>query len=120
MHLSLIGLGSTLGLVLGNAGTSTTDLLSLVLGLLDGPSAPLDFVLDSETDQSVLGLELAKGIFTVIDDAESSGLSSSELGAESEKNNKVGGGLVHGADNLLEFSLGYVGTSRVDDVNDHL
>lgn len=116
----LIVLGSTLRLVLSNRGTSTTDLLALVLGLLDGLTRLLCTGLNSKTDETVLGLELAEGIFVVVDDAESGGLSSSELGAESEKDDKLGVGLVHASDNFLELGLGNVGTSRVDDINNHL
>ena len=104
--------------MLGNTGSGTTDLLPLVLGLFDGLSALFLLLLNTKTDQSVLRLELAKSVLRVVNDAESSGLSSSELGAESEKNNEVGGGLVHGSDDFLKFGFGNVGTSRVDDVND--
>lgn len=119
-HLSLVGIGSTLRLVLGNTGTSTTNLLPLVLGFLDGLSTPLYLALNSETDQSVLGLKFAEGIFRIVNDAKAGGFSSSVFGAESEENDEIGGGLVHGANDFLELGLGDIGASGVDDVNDHL
>ena len=117
---SLLILSSTLRLVLSNGGSSTTDLLALVLGLLDGLTRLLGTGLKSKTHKTVLGLELLKGIFVVVDYAESSGLSTSELGTESEKNNELAIGLVHASDNFLKLGLGHIGTSRVDDINNHL
>ena len=117
---NLIGLGSTVRLVLGNRSTSTTNLLSLVLGLLHCLTRPLNLGGKSKTDETVLGFELHESILVVVNDAEASGLSTSELGAEAEENDELGVGLVHAAYNFLEFGLGYVGTSRVDDVNNHL
>lgn len=116
----LIVLGSTLRLVLSNGGTSTTDLLALVLGFLDGLTRLLCTGLNSKPDKTVLGLELPESIFVVVDDAESGRLSTSELGAESEENDKLGISLVHASDNFLKLGLGHVGTSRVDDINNHL
>ena len=116
----LIVLGSTLRLVLSNGGSSTTNLLALVLGFLDGLTRLLGTGLKSKTYKTVLGLELLEGIFVVVDYAESSGLSTSELGTESEKNNELAIGLVHASDNFLELGLGHIGTSRVDDINNHL
>jgi hypothetical protein len=116
----LIVLGSTLRLVLSNRGTSTTDLLALVLGLLDGLTRLLGTLLESKTDKTVLGLELAEGILVVVDDAESGGLSTSVLGAESEETNELGIGLVHASDNFLKLGLGHIGTARMDDINNHL
>ena len=116
----LVILGGTLRLVLSNGGTSTTDLLALVLSLLDSLTTLLGPLLNSKTDKTVLGLELAKGILIVVDDTESSGLSTSELGTESEKYNQLGVSLVHTSNNFLELRLGNVGTARVDDINNHL
>eukprot|EP00985_Skeletonema_marinoi_P008731 scaffold3984_cov71-Skeletonema_marinoi.AAC.1 len=55
----------TLRLVLSNGGSSTTNLLALVLGFLDGLTRLLGTGLKSKTHKTVLGLELLKGIFVV-------------------------------------------------------
>ena len=116
----LIILGSTLSLVLSDRRTGTTDLLALVLGLLDGLTRLLGTRFKSKTDETVLGLKLAEGILIVVDDAESGGLSTSVLVTESEETNELAIGLVHASDNILQLGLGHIGTARVDDINNHL
>ena len=115
----LVG-SSTLGLVLGNGGSGTPDLLSLVLGLLHGLSGSFLPLNESLADLTVQRLELAQRILVLVDQAEPSALSSSELGLESEKNNQLRVGLVHASDNLLELRPGHIRASRVDHLDDHL
>jgi hypothetical protein len=106
--------------MLSNGASSTTDLLTLVLSLLDSLTGALCLGEDTQAYKTVLGLELHHSLLVVVDKAESGGLSSSELGAESEGDDKLGVSLVHTSDNSLELGLSYVSTSRVDDVYDHL
>ena len=116
----LIILGSTLCLMLSNRGTSTTDLLALVLRLLHCLAAPFLLLSQSKSDKTVLGFELHQGILVVVNDAKASRLSTSELGTEAEEDDERGGGLVHASDDFLKFRLGDIGAARVDDVNNHL
>jgi hypothetical protein len=111
---------STLGLVLGNAGTGTADLEALVLGLLDGLAGPFGAGLDALADEAVLGLELAEGVLVVVDEAEAGGLAATELGAEAKHDGELGISLVHTTDNLGELVLGNIGTAGVDDIDNHL
>lgn len=71
------------------------------------------------SDQSVPGLELQR-ILAIVNQGESGGLSSSELGPESEDDDLVFGGLVHAGQLLPELILGYIGSGRVENVHDHL
>ena len=112
--------GGTLGLVLGNTSAGTADLEALVLGLLDGLAGLLGAGLDALADEAVLGLELAEGVFVVVDEAEAGGLATTELGAEAEHDGELGIGLVHAANNLGELVLGNIGTAGVDDIDNHL
>ena len=112
--------GGTLGLVLGNTSAGTADLEALVLGLLDGLAGLLGAGLDALADEAVLGLELAEGVFVVVDEAEAGGLAATELGAEAEHDGELSIGLVHAANNLGELVLGNIGTAGVDDIDNHL
>ena len=112
--------GGTLGLVLGNTSAGTADLETLVLGLLDGLAGLLGAGLDALADEAVLGLELAEGVFVVVDEAEAGGLAATELGAEAEHDGELSIGLVHAANNLGELVLGNIGTAGVDDIDNHL
>lgn len=116
----LISLCSTLCLMLSNGTSGTTDLLALVLSFLHCLTRLLSLLEHSVTYKTVLRLELKAGLLVIVDEAESSGLSSSELGAASENDYKLWVSLVHLSDNLLELRLCYVSTSRVDDVDNHL
>lgn len=116
----LIGLGGALRLVLGDARSGTAGLLALVLRLLECLPAPLLLLGESLPHESVLGLELQKGVLVVVDDAEAGRLATAELGAEAEEHNELGVGLVHAADDALELGLGDVRATGVDDVDDHL
>ena len=106
--------------MLGNTASSTPDLLTLILGLLKSLTGFLSLGEHTLADQTVLGLELDHGLLIVVDEAKSGGTSSSKLGAESKEDAKLGVGLVHASNNFLELRLRDSGTSRMDDVNNHL
>lgn len=74
----------------------------------------------SDSDQSVLGLELLESLGGVVDEGEASGLATTELGAQAEDLDLLFLGLVQAAQLLLELDLGDVGTAGVEDVNHHL
>lgn len=74
---------------------------------------------ETYSDQAVPRLEL-EGVLRVVDEGEAGRLSSSELGAEAEDDDLVLGSLVHGRELVPELVLGDVGTSRVEDIDDHL
>lgn len=106
--------------MLSNRLSGTTDLLALILGLLHCLSGSLLGHEHSVAYKTVLGLKLDTGLLVVVNEAESGGLSSSELGAESEGDYELGISLVHGCDCVLELRLWYVCASRMDDVDNHL
>ena len=106
--------------MLSNGSTSTTNLLPLVLRLLDGLTALLLSLQQSLSDETVLGLELHQCLHLVVDDAKSRGLSAAELGTEAEEDDQFGVGLVHTADLFLQVGLGDVGAARMDNINNHL
>jgi len=106
--------------VLSNSTSSTTKLLALVLGLLESLTRLLNPGEESITYKTMLGLELDHGLLVVVNEAESGGLSSSELGAESKDDYEFGVCLVHTSDDSLEFGFSYVSASGVDNVNNHL
>ena len=116
----LIILGSTLGLVLSDGSTRTANLLALVLGLFHGLAAPVLLLLQSKSDETMLGFKLHQSILVVVNDAKARGLSTSKLGAEAKQHNQLRVSLVHASDHVLQFRFGYVGTARMDDVNNHL
>jgi len=119
-NLVCLIVSGTLGLVLGNAGSRTADLEFLVLGFLDGLSRVLLLLGDALAHHAVLWLELDHGVLVVVDEAESGGLATSELGAESEDDGELGVGLVHASQQLAELALGNIGASWMDHINDHL
>lgn len=82
--LTLSILGSTLSLVLSNTCTSTPNLKSLILGFLDGLPTGLTLLEKSQTYQTVLWFELHHTFLVVVDEAESSGFTTTEFGTESE------------------------------------
>lgn len=63
-----------------------------------------------------MGLELLHGLGGVVDKTESSGLATTELGAETEDGDLVLAGLVQASELLAELILGDVGTVGVQDV----
>jgi len=114
-RLFLLLLGSTLDL-----RRSTQSLLS-VLSLLALLSAwLLNLVGESNTNQSVMGLELLQGFWGIVDESETSCLSATELSLETENVDLVLVGLVHFGELASEFILGDVGSVWVEDINDHL
>lgn len=74
---------------------------------------------DTYADEAVLGLELHR-LTRVVDESETGGASTTESGSHTENNALLLGGLVHLGELLRELSLGDVGTSRVDDIENHL
>jgi hypothetical protein len=66
----------------------------------------------------VLWLVLLGGLKGIVDQGEASGASSTENGAETEKEDAVGlGDLEQLSDLLLKLSLTHVGSARVDDLD---
>ena len=119
MNILLLG-SSTLGLVLGDGSTRTSDLLALVLGFLDGLAGPFDSLGQSLTDQSVFRFKLAHGFFIVVNQAEASGLTTAELCLETKQDGQFRIRLEHATDDFLQFLLGNVRATRVKDVHNHL
>lgn len=106
--------------MLGNTRSGAPDLLSLVLGLLDGLAGSLLLLQESATDQSVLGLKLSHGILIVVDEAESSGLATSKLGSEAKELYELGISLVHASYHFLKLRLGDICPAGVNDVHNEL
>jgi hypothetical protein len=100
---------------------STTEGLLPVLALLPLLSAgTLGLGGHANSDEPVLGLELLHGLGRVIDKGETSGLATTEVGAETEDGDLVLLGLVEATELLAELLLGDVGAVGVEDINDHL
>ena len=70
----------------------------------------------ANSDEPVLGLELLHGLGRVIDKGETSGLATTEVGAETEDGDLVLLGLVEATELLTELLLGDVGAVGVEDV----
>ena len=116
----LIGTFGTLGLVLGNTGTRTSDLLSLVLRFLDRLSGCFFRFCNTLADHSVLWFEFDHGFFVVVNQTEPGALAATKLGSESEQDSEFRISLVHVRQKLGEFILGYIRPSRVNDIHNHL
>lgn len=71
---------------------------------------------ETNSDQSVQRLELLHGLGGVVDEGETSGLATTELGAETEDGDLILLGLVHGGQLVTELVLGDVGAAGVQDV----
>lgn len=71
------------------------------------------------SNETVTGLELER-LFRVVDQSETSRLSSTELGAEAEDDDLFLGSLVHGRELVTEFVFRDVGTGRVKNIYNHL
>ena len=99
----LLILRCTLGLVLGNGGSSTSDLLALVLGLLDGLSGLLLCCNNALSNQSVFGFKFNHRLLIVIDDTETSALATSKFRLEPKHNGKLGISLVHSRDEVAQL-----------------
>jgi hypothetical protein len=117
---SLIVASGTLGLVLGDRCTSTSDLLALVLGLLHGLTGSFLLLRNSVTDQSVFGLKLSHRILVIVNQAESSGLAATKLGSETKQDSQLGISLVHASYNFLKLLFWHIRPTRVNDIHDHL
>ena len=76
----------------------------------------LDLAGETDTDESVVWLELLEGLWGVVDEGESSGLSTTELSAETEDVDLVLVGLVKLSKLCTEIVLGDVGAVWVKDV----
>jgi len=99
---------------------SPESLLS-VLALLALLSAGLlNLVRESNTDQSVVWLEFLQGLGRVVNQGETSCLSTTKLGLQTENIDLVLVGLVELGELGSEFVLGDVGTVWVEDINNHL
>jgi hypothetical protein len=106
-------LGGTLG--------STKDLLLSVLLLLSLLSGSLFNLLgQSVSDQSVSWLKLLGVSSGLVDQTETSGLTSTELGSETENGNGILVGLVGLSQSFTQLVLGDVWSVWVQDVNDEL
>jgi hypothetical protein len=68
----------------------------------------------------VLGLESLLALLVIVDQSESSGSTTSELGLESESGNSGLVGLVQSSELLVELGLGDGGTGGVKDVDNEL
>lgn len=67
-------------------------------------------------DKAVVGLKLLEGVVGVVDQSKTSGLSATELGAETEDGDLVFVGLVQLSKLAAELILGNVGSIRVEDI----
>ena len=76
----------------------------------------LDLVGDTDTDETVVGLELLQGLGGVVDESEAGGLATTVLCAETEDGDLVLVGLVQVGQLLAELILGDVGAVGVEDV----
>jgi len=68
----------------------------------------------------VLGFELLEKIHVVIDQGESSGLTASEVSAESKTRDDISCSLVHLGQFLGNLLLGDCGASRMENIHNHL
>jgi hypothetical protein len=76
----------------------------------------LDLVGDTDTDETVVGLELLQGLGGVVDQSEAGGLATTVLRAETEHGDLVLVGLVQVGQLLAELVLGDVRAVGVEDV----
>lgn len=117
--LSLLG---SLLLLLGSVlDTGTSHLEVSVLSLLSLLSRGLlDLGAKTVSNQSVVGLELLESLGGVVDETEAGGLSSTELGSETENGHSILLGRVGAGKLLSELVLGHVSGGGVQDVDDEL
>lgn len=64
-------------------------------------------------------LELLHGLGRVVDESETSGLATTEVGAQTEDVDLLGGSLVQAGELLAEGGLGDAGLARVEDVTEN-
>jgi hypothetical protein len=110
----------TLGLVLGNRGTGTSDLLGLVLGFLNCLAGLFLLLHKALTDKPVFWFELSHRLFVIVNQTKSGRLATSKLGSETKQYSQFGIGLVHASDNSLKLRLWHICSSRVDNVHNEL
>lgn len=111
----------TTSLGLGDSLTSTEDLLVLVLLLLSLLSGRLlNLLLKTVSDESVGWLELLGVSDRVVDETETSGLTTTVLSSETEDRNSILVSLVDTSELLSQLILGDVGSVWVENVNDEL
>jgi hypothetical protein len=114
IRLVLVLLGA-----LGLGGTA--ELLGTVLSLLALLSGGLlDLGSGTDTDETVVRLELLQGLSGVVDQGEASALATTVLRAEAEDGDLILVGLVETGELVAQLILGDVGTVGVEDINDHL
>lgn len=107
--------------LLGVGGSSTKDLLVSVLLLLSLLSGRLlNLLSQTVSHQSVSWLESLGISNGLVNQTETSGLSTTELGSETENRDSVLVSLVQLSQSLSQLILGDVGSVWVQDVNDEL
>ena len=72
------------------------------------------------TDKTVLGFESLEGISVIVDEGETGRLGTTESSLETENNNGFLVDVVHLGELLADVSLGAVGQTGMDDIQDHL
>lgn len=118
IHLTL---GSLLCFVCCNTATSTTNLFALILRLLDLFARWFSLLHQPVPDASEFRLKLFCSLNIIIDAAEASGLSTTEVSEESRK--KDGRHVVtwvHLAKKFLKLRLWNIGPTGMDNINNHL
>jgi len=99
----------------------TSESLLSVLPLFALLSARLlNLICKSYTDQSIMGLELLQRLRRIIDERETSSLSTTELCLQTKDVDLLFAGLVEFGKLGSEFILCDVGTVGMEDINDHL
>jgi len=115
--------GPLSGLLLASADLglgSAAHLLHPVAALLALLARLLLLLEETVAGQTVLGLELLGEVQGVVDEGEARGAAATEVGAESEGEDHIGGDLVHGGQLLADLGLVHRRQSRVQDIADHL
>ena len=100
--------------------SDTTELLLAVLLFLTLLTTTLGCFSKTDTDKTVLGFKLLQSFNVIIDQSETSGLSTTKVSLEAKDRDNFFIRLVHLTDLGTELILGDVGESRVDDIDDHL
>lgn len=114
-------LGVSLSNLLGVGGSSTKDLLVSVLLLLSLLSGRLlNLLSQTVSDQSVSWLKSLGVSNGLVDQTETSGLSTTELSSETENRDSILVSLVQLSQSLSQLILGDVSSVWVQDVNDEL
>jgi len=106
--------------VLGDTSASASDLLVAVLGLLNLLTGSGLLLSETVSGSEVLGGVFLKCLFVVVNQAETRTSTTAELVAEAVEDAKLGIRLVGLGKFFSEFTLGHVGTARVNYVHDEL